>query len=169
MTAQEGDIQITPKRGIQIRKFDDAASHGLTHCMKSVDFIMERRDKILFIEIKDPDNPQAGAANRDRFIGEFASGSIDADLVYKCRDSFLYEWASGGVQKPVHYYVLIAVENLTGVDLLARTDALKRKIPLRDQTGGRWKRAPIAACAVFNIKTWNEHMTDCPARRISES
>jgi len=110
MTVQEGDIQITPKRGIQIRKFDDAASHGLTHCMKSVDFIMERRDKILFIEIKDPDNPQAGAANRDRFIGEFASGSIDADLVYKCRDSFLYEWASGGVQKPVHYYVLIAVE-----------------------------------------------------------
>lgn len=167
-TGKEGDIQITPKRGIRMRKFD-GASHGLAHCMKAVDFILESRSKILFIEIKDPDNPQAGPANRDKFIEKFASGNIDTDLVYKCRDSFLYEWASGGVQKPVHYFVLIAIDNLTKADLLTRTDALKRKIPLLEQTGGRWKRAPIADCAVFNIKTWNKHMTDCPARRISES
>lgn len=169
MTGEEGDIQITPKRGARLRKFDDAASHGLTHCMKAVDFILEMRDKVLFIEIKDPDNPQARPKNRDKFIGEFISGNIDTDLVYKCRDSFLHQWASGGVKKPVYYLVLIATDNLTEADLLTRTDALKRRIPLIDQTGGRWKRAPIANCAVFNIRTWNEHITDCPARRISES
>lgn len=169
MNGKEGDIQIAPKRGIRIRKFDDAASHGLTHCMKAVDFILETRDKVLFVEIKDPGNPRAKPASRDKFIGEFASGNLDADLVYKCRDSFLYEWALGGIQKPVHYLVLIAIENLTKTELLTRTDALRRKIPLLGQTGGRWKRAPIANCAVFNLKTWNEYMTGCPARRISES
>jgi len=168
MNGKEGDIQITPRRGIRMRKFDDA-SHGLTHCMKAVDFILESRNQILFIEIKDPDNPQAGSANRDKFIEGFASGNIDADLVYKCRDSFLYQWASGGVQKPVHYLVLIAVDNLTKADLLTRTDALKRKIPLLAHAQGRWKRAPIADCAVFNIQTWNEHITSCAVRRISES
>lgn len=167
-TGKEGDIQITPKRGIRMRKFD-GASHGLAHCMKAVDFVLESRSRILFIEIKDPDNPQAGPANRDKFIEEFASGNIDMDLVYKCRDSFLYEWASGGVQKPVHYFVLIAIDNLTKADLLARTDALKRNIPLPAHAPEHWERAPIADCAVFNMKTWNEHITYCDVCRISES
>lgn len=166
-TGKEGDIQMTPKRGIRMRKFDDA-SHGLTHCMKAVDFILEMKDKVLFIEIKDPDHPQAGPASRDKFIEEFESGNIDADLVYKCRDSFLYEWASGGVQKPVHYFMLIAIDNLTKAELLTRTDALKRKIPLLAHAPGRWKKSPVADCAVFNIKTWNEHITSCTVRRISE-
>jgi len=166
MNSIEGDIQLTPKRGARMRKFDDA-SHGLTHCMKAVDFVLEMRERVLFIEIKDPDLAQAKPADRDKFIGQFASGTLDMGLVCKCRDSFLYEWARGGVQKPVHYLVLIAIDNLTGAELLTRTDALKRKLPLLEQTGGRWKRAPIAGCAVFNITTWNAHMTDCPVRRIS--
>lgn len=168
MSGNESDIQLTPRRGVRMRKFDDAA-HGLTHCMKAVDFVLETRDKVLFVEIKDPDNPGAAPTDRNKFVEEFASGNIDADLVYKCRDSFLYEWAAGDTRKPIHYFVLIAIDNLTKTELLARTDALRRKIPLLSQTGGKWKRAPIADCAVFNIRTWNEHMTSCTVRRISES
>lgn len=38
------------------RRFDDA-SHGLSHCMKAVDFIAESKDHILLIEVKDFEAP----------------------------------------------------------------------------------------------------------------
>lgn len=42
----EGNLQITIPGAVQARKFDDGASHGLTHCMKAVDFIVELADRI---------------------------------------------------------------------------------------------------------------------------
>ena len=51
---REGDLQITINDAIEARKFDDEASHGLSHCMKAVDFVVELPDRYLFIEVKDP-------------------------------------------------------------------------------------------------------------------
>lgn len=45
------------------RKFDDEAAHGLSHCMKAVDFIIELPERLLFVEFKDPENPQTPAKN----------------------------------------------------------------------------------------------------------
>ena len=42
---------------------------------------------------------------------------IDEDLKYKYRDSFLYEWAAGRVDKPVDYLILIALDSLTVTEL----------------------------------------------------
>ncbi|MGC8733127.1 MAG: hypothetical protein ACP5RC_12855, partial [Halothiobacillaceae bacterium] len=55
----EGDLQITLPAGVVGRKFDDEASHGLSHCMKAVDFIIELEDRTYFVEFKDPENPNA--------------------------------------------------------------------------------------------------------------
>ena len=55
---REGNLQITINNAIEARKFDDA-SHGLSHCMKAVDFFVELPDRYLFIEVKDPQAPQA--------------------------------------------------------------------------------------------------------------
>lgn len=90
----EGSLQITIPSGIPARKFDDV-NHGLAHCMKAVDFIIELSDRYLFIEFKDPQHPQSNATDRRKFIQKFLSGHIDEDFKYKYRDSFLYEWASG--------------------------------------------------------------------------
>jgi len=54
-TLREGkiEIEIEIPDALSGRKFDDR-THGLSHCMKAVDFIVELVDRILFIEIKEP-------------------------------------------------------------------------------------------------------------------
>ena len=59
----EGNLQIAFDNALRIRKFDDDR-HGLAHCMKAVDCIVEFDDRYLFIEIKDPDHPDARQADR---------------------------------------------------------------------------------------------------------
>ena len=56
MILTEGDLQITFNNVIVCRKFDDRLAHGLSHCMKAVDFIVELHDRY---EVKDPLDPQA--------------------------------------------------------------------------------------------------------------
>lgn len=162
----EGDLQITIPDAIIDRKFDNGTTHGLTHCMKAVDFIVEEADRFLFIEIKDPESQLSTVANREQFSQDFFSGKIDESLKYKYRDSFLYEWAAKRLVKPVFYAVLIAIQALTEADLLARTDDLKRKLPLSGPSSGDWKRHIVAGCAVFNIETWNKNLPQYPIERI---
>lgn len=134
--------------------------------MKAVDFVVELPERRLFIEIKDPQDLTATEEKSQKFIEDFLAGRLDFDLRYKYRDSFLYEWASGNADKPIHYYVIIAIDSLTVVDLLRRTDALKRMIPINGPRSGQWKRRIAEDCMVFNIKTWNERQPRFPLSRI---
>ena len=165
-TLCEGNLQITFPRDAEARKFDDPKSHGLSNCMKAVDFIVEEADRVLFIEIKDPDDPNAEETRRKEFVHKFFSGSLDNDLKYKYRDTFLYRWASGGVDKPIYYWVIVALHKLTEVELSSRTDDLRRKLPLHGPPTGKWNRPIVADCMVFNIATWNRHQPRFPLSRI---
>jgi len=164
-TLREGNLELKLPAGIKGRKFDDE-HHGLSHCMKAVDFIVELPDRLFFIEVKDPGDPHAAAKRREAFINRFQSGELDEDLKYKYRDTFLYEWASGNVNKPVYYLIVVAVSTLTPAELLARTEELQRKLPVNGPTSGAWKRQIAAGCSVFNIETWNKNLKDYPVTRI---
>ena len=166
-TLTEGNIQIVFPCAAKVRKFDDGASHGLTGCMKAVDFIVEEADRVSFIEFKDPDHPRASHEDRMEFIDEFESGRLDEELKYKYRDSFLYRWASSDIDKPIHYWVLVAIDGLTDAELDAHTNNLKRKLPLSGPRSGEWKRRIAEDCMVFNIRTWNRHLPRFPVSRIS--
>jgi hypothetical protein len=163
----EKDLRIRLPDGAIGRKFDDEATHGLSHCMSAVDFIVEMEDRILFIEFKDPDHPSAVAKGQQKFMEEFRSGALDNKLKTKYRDSFLYEWGAGRVSKPVYYLVLIAASFLTEADLLIRTDALKKQLPVLGPGDKPWKKPFVAGCAVMNIKKWNEKFPDFPVIRLS--
>ncbi len=165
-TLSEGNLQIAFPRTASARKFDDHLLHGLSHCMKAVDFIVEEDDRVLFIEIKDPDHPRATEEERTRFNRRFLAGQLDEDLKYKYRDSFLYECASGNIGKPIHYWVIIAIEGLSDAELLTRTDALKRKLPSQGPTSGTWERRIVSGCMVFNIRTWNQRLRGFPLSRV---
>jgi len=162
----EGNLQIAIPDGVSARKFDEPATHGLTHCMKAVDFIVELNDRFIFIEFKDPADPQSIQEKKEEFIQRFQDGKIDEDLKYKYRDSFLYEWASGRLNKPIFYFVLIAIEALDDAQLLARTDALRKKLPQTGPASGQWQRPIVNGCAVFNLKAWNETFPNYPVKRI---
>ena len=132
--------------------------------MKAVDFVIELNDRIIFIELKDPYNPQATANRRNKFIKRVLSGNLDVDLMYKLRDSFLYEWACGRTSKPIYYWILIT--GLSKKQLLTRTDALKRALPDSSCLPGDWKRSFVQNCMVFNIDTWNEELSDYQVTRV---
>ena len=155
---QEGDLRIALPSAARVSKFDDPATHGLSHCMEAVDFVVELEDRTLFLEVKDPDDPRAGSRDRRRWAARFKSDGLDQDLVQKYRDSFLYQWALGRVQKPIHYGVLVGLEQLTDADLLSRADALRRKLPIDVPTSTGWVRFPVAACHVFNANSWNRSL-----------
>ena len=166
-TLREGNLQIAFPRGVKVRKFDDQNSHGLSHCMKAVDIVVEEHDKVLFMEFKDPEHPCSKEDNREKFRENFESGRLDEELKYKYRDSFLYEWAAGNIDtRKIHYCVLVAIDNLTPAELSVRADYLKRKLPLKGPPCGIWKRRIAESCAVFNIRTWNKHLPHYPVTRI---
>ena len=165
-TLTEGNLRITFPGDMNVRKFDSPESHGLTHCMKAVDFIAEHDHRVLFIEFKDPNHPRVKDEDREKFIERFRSGRLDEDLKYKYRDSLLYEWASGNAGKPIHYWILIGMDRLTEAELLARTDDLKRKLPLYGPRSEAWTQPICAGCMIFDIRTWNRSLPDFPVVRI---
>jgi hypothetical protein len=166
-TLVERDLEITLPAGVHGRKLDDPATHGLSHCMKAVDFVVELADRIYFIELKDPDNPAARSEAKAEFAKRLRSGTLDGELQRKYRDTYLYEWASGRADKPIYYIVLLALTALGAPDLLARTESLKKQLPLSGPGGKAWPRAFVSGCAVMNIAAWNKRLGSMPVRRIS--
>ena len=156
---QEGDLRVTLPGLGEWRKFDDPANHGLSHCMKAVDFVVEFERSRLFLEIKDPGHPRARSSDSVSFVQRFQSSRLDGDLVRKYRDSFLYEWACGSIEKPIFYWVLVGIDSLAAADLLARTDALKRRLPV-GKAAGSWLRPIVSDCRVFTPGSWNRTLPE---------
>ena len=166
----EGDLRIVCPSNARVRKFD-SSSHELSHSMKAVDFIVDWQGELRFIEFKDPQHPGARSGQVDEFIQNFQSENLDADLVRKFRDSFVYEWASmaRGMEPPtIHYFVLIALDTLRRSDLFRRTEALKNKIPACNRSPKIWNRCIMEGCGVFNIQAWNHTFPEFPVSRVSK-
>jgi hypothetical protein len=165
----EDDLQITLPTGVAGRKFDDETSHGLSHCMKAVDFIVELDDRTLFVEFKDPENPNAKPKDSAAFLKKFMSGAIDSDPKTKYRDSWLYEYAEGRAKKPIYYLVLISASSLSAAELITRTDALRRQIPMSGPADRTWKKPFLTGCAVMNLAAWNKVLPHIPAGRVGRA
>ena len=58
------------------------------------------------------------------------------------------------------------MDKLTEAVLSARTDDLRRKLPLNGPPSGAWAQPIVAGCMVFNIDTWNRHLPRFPLSRI---
>lgn len=165
MILTEGNLEITINNEINARKFD-GPSHGLSHCMRAVDFVVEFTNSYLFVEVKDPQDPNAPAASAGNYAQRLLSGRITDELMHKYRDSLLYEWASGRADKPVDYSVLIGLSQLTDPDLLVISKMLQRNVPALGPNNRPWPRPIVRNCAVFNISSWNRTFPNYPVRRL---
>ena len=161
---QERDLEITINNANDVRKFDEPSSPKPGQ-MKAVDFILEYLDRYLFIEFKDPQHPDSNLTSYEALSAYYQSENIDQELVYKYRDSFLYEWAAGRAERDVYYLVLIAIEHLTSADLDRKTRDLDRKLPV--EILGAWQRPIVSGCGVFNLALWNARFPDFQVRRLS--
>ena len=166
-TLREGELQISlPKsaQGVRGRKFD-VHTHGLSHCMKAVDWIIDLPDKVYFVEVKDLDARGAsGRKERQKYLNDLKVEKEDGDFVAKFRDTFIYQWACELVDKPITYLVVIACQDLDSAMLLHRTEALRRKLPSGHPSA--WKRAMAKDVLVLNEQTWNERFGSFPMERM---
>ena len=158
-TLREGDLRLTLPDSVAGRTFDNP-QHGLSHCgLKAVDWILELPDRIYFVEVKDPDDPEARRhKDGDDFLDGFKAGNLTRDLAAKFRDTFLYEWACDRVDKPISYVVIVASMALDHPLLETRTADLRRMLPVGTPAG--WSRAIAHGCLVLNIAKWNEVFPD---------
>ena len=102
MIIAESDLEFNFSDALDIRKFDDPRCHGLSHCMKAIDFIVELNNAYLFIEIKDPSNPKSGGCNLQKDKEKLTNGEMLKCLQLKFRDTFIYRWAEEKLDKPIY-------------------------------------------------------------------
>lgn len=174
----EGDLRIVIRKPLHTAINFDAESgkiHGLTHCMKSVDFIFEDEQYCYYIEFKDLDNPNVPSRERShykirvnhQYAVRVLHRSLRDELVKKFRDTFLYRWAQKEIHKPVKYCILLCHSDLDAATRIAFSDDLKRHLP-QGLAHPSWKRPIVDGCAVFDLKSWNRTFPHWHITRISE-
>lgn len=170
MKLRERDIEIEFTDAIDGLIFDQMKSgqpnyHGIGE-MHRVDFIVEFEEAIVFVEVKDPGNPNAQAKGLEKFHNELNDGTLSSTFAAKFIDSFFYRWAEDRLSKTVHYLSLVTLE---GEVLPNFSDEIAKKLPPAGKSSVRWKRHPVQNCQVFNIETWNENFPKWPVTRLAAS
>ncbi len=160
-TLSEGDLEFDFSPAIQATRFDDDDLHGKS-TMKRVDFIVEFKERIVFLEVKDPDNP--AAINSQAFKKKLLSGNLIPDLAGKYRDSLWFWKLSEKPGKPVHYVVLLSMANLDPALLLAKQDELHRSLPINHKD---WSKPFAKACVILNLDQYRRQYGASSVRRIS--
>ena len=161
---EERDLRITIDGAVDARKFDEPSTHRVGF-MKAVDFVVEFADRYVFIEFKDPQQTGSELTSEESLLDYYQSEKIDNELIYKYRDSLLYEWAAGRADRDVYYLVLIAIDNLTLADLDKKKRDLDRKLP--SGVPRTWDRSIVSGCGVFNLDSWNARFPDFQVSRLS--
>lgn len=163
----EEKLEFDFRSAVSSIKFDDQ-SHGLSHCMKAVDFIVETLQIIYLIEVKDIDNTSVPPNNAANYYKELLSGKLISEkLVPKARDSFLYNYLLDRLpQKPIVYVVIIAFSRLQAPEFIQLTEKLEHSLPLRGPNHQPWNRPYFDHCIVMNLNTWNKNMPQFPVKRL---
>lgn len=168
MKLKERDIEIDFTDAIDAMVFDQMELdqpnyHGIGE-MHRVDFVVEFNEAIIFVEVKDPSNPQAQAEGLEKFQNELNNGTLSTTFASKFIDSFFYRWAENKLSKTIHYLNLVTLDSEL---LLNLSDEIAGKLSPAGRNSPRWQRHPVQNCQVFNIETWNENFPKWPLTRIT--
>jgi hypothetical protein len=170
---REKELEFDFRSALQVIRFDNEEQHGMSHCMKAVDFLVEWEDSFWFVEVKDPCHshipPQHQKAQRKEFIEKIKSEKLfSGELGPKLKDSFLYLHLEGRLPtKTMRYFVLLAIDSLGPEQLAPLSVPLQQASCIRAVNDSPWQESYIEAAAVFTEKTWNEKLAHCPVQRVS--
>lgn len=173
MILREGDLEFNFTNAIDAIEFDEMKKankhlpnyHGIGE-MSRVDFVVEVDDAIVFIEIKDPDNPKAQEKGLESFYNDLNSGKLSDIFASKFVDTFFFRWAEDKLNKPIYYINLVTFDEPLTVVL---SDEIMKKLPPSGLRSKRWTKAIYENCQVFNLEMWNNHFKKWPVKRISQA
>ncbi len=150
-----------------VRRFDDDHAHGLSHCMKAVDVLIEEPNRLIFVEIKDPEQAQS-QQRLDEFVERVENRSLIPALYRKYRDSFLYRWAEGAWNSNSERWYVVVVTGLDDALLLSLFEDLKRQLPFEGLPNS-WQRGLADKCLVLSLDKWNQEFPTYPLQRDNQN
>lgn len=162
-TIQEDDLIFDVSSAINAEKFDDNKLHGSNSTIKRVDFIIEHPKEFVFLEVKDPDRP--GASNPEQFKQDLLGGNLIPDLAGKYRDTLFFSSLRKAYEKPISYVVLICMKSLDHALLIAKTDALKKALPMTHKC---WSKNSVDSCIILNLEAYEKKYGNKAVWRESE-
>ncbi len=71
-TLDIGILKFIFPNEVRLRKIEEEAKY-LSYCMSCVDFVIEDRESVMFVEVKDPDNPNAKQKDRGKISSRFGN------------------------------------------------------------------------------------------------
>ncbi|OTA19507.1 hypothetical protein Xbed_02363 [Xenorhabdus beddingii] len=169
----EGDLYFDFSKAQSVRKLDAKGpeGHGLSHLLKSVDFVVEWSNQLWLIEIKDPENGMIPRHLKVKEQEEFrlklqSDKLVNNELFPKLRDSLIYLSLEQGVaDKPMRYIVLIGLSSLQPAELAGLQNKLWNTEWIKGPKRG-WKKSFEVHC--MTVQQWNRTLTQCPIIRNSE-
>lgn len=161
MILREGELEFDFTDALNGFKFDETDKqnkyyHGLSHCMKAVDFIIELENDYLLVEVKDFHDPE-------QYNDSESFNNLKNILKIKFRDSLLYRTAEDLLDKPIRYLCLMTLEDALNSRLMKE---LKKIVP-EGIASTRWKKPLATSCIVANINRWNNNFPKWRVRRMS--
>lgn len=96
-----------------------------------VDFIVEADSMVYFIEIKNPDNPNAPSKNRDKYFARLQEAVFPNAVVKKFSDTLLAQLAMGySFPKPVQYIFILEFRAFSSYERQILYDKVNHRLPV---------------------------------------
>lgn len=163
---EEGEIRIEFGDEWCAVRFDRRGA-SFPKGVSPVDLLVEARDELVLVEIKDPSASQVPVCDRQAFVRKMKSKELThEELVPKARTSYGFLHLMKRDAKPMRYVVVIGTERLSVQPplLMNLTDRLRAR--LAQETDTAWKRPYMSDGLVVSIDDVDKALPGCSASRI---
>ena len=160
MTITVDDYRFEFPNAVEAFKFDEKDSlsphyHGVD-ALKAVDVMVELPDEYLFIEIKTYDDLEDFRKEGATYDDNEARKYLMRTLSRKYRETFLYRFCEGKVDKRIYYVCLLNLDN--ALKSYCRKELAKR-IPTGKPNPRRWHRMILdkTRLLILDEEAWNRN------------
>jgi hypothetical protein len=163
----EGQLEFTFPAAWGVTVFD-APGTIIPKGIQPVDFVVDRGNDVLLIEVKDPSHTRAPHAERARFLSIMQSQELtNEQLVPKARTSWSYLHLMGlHRQKPLIFIAVIGTENLSIEPMLLQglTDRLNQR--LQHEADDPWVIQYVQSGIVVAAMDLPQHLAGVGVKRL---
>lgn len=127
----------------------DVPGRALPKHIMPVDFLVERADDVLLIEVKDPSNSRSPAENRSTFVKKMQSDELThQELAPKARTSWSYLHLMNRTTKPLKFVVALGTDSLSIQPWLLQNLADRLRQRLAKEADTPWAVQYVDSCVV---------------------
>lgn len=169
---REGDIVIDVTRAKNAWHFDSGEHQKICDKLhlSRIDIVIELTSHIVFLEVKDPEQPRAVEHGQDaEFHQRLTNGQIIKESCSKFRDTLYFQRASSALSKPIICVLLLVSERLGRPEVEKMTKSLSKQLPAANRKPDMWDAPPFDKCFVLDQYSWESEFEGFSVYRASAS